>query len=239
MAGKGWRWIFWLLAILRGFFGAIAVLFLRETHPKVLLERKAAYLRATTGNPHWRSKLNRTLTSRQVLRQVLVRPVILLMRSPILSVISVYVVLVFGVMYLLFTPFTSVFEGQYGFSASISGLTYLGLGIALVISMVLFNLLNGHVLAARMRVEGVQQPRPGYRLLLMIWFSPLMAGGLFLYGWTAYYKVHWAVPILGTSLMGFGAFFVIVGYLPGLIVAFCQPVLLIYFHLDACTAVSY
>ncbi|KAJ5784060.1 uncharacterized protein N7518_009737 [Penicillium psychrosexuale] len=149
------------------------------------------------------------LTSRQVLRQVLVRPVILLVRSPILFVISLYVALVFGVMYLLFTTFTSVFEGQYGFSTSISGLTYLGLGVVLVISMVLFNLLNGHVQAARMKAEGVHQPRPEYRLLLMIWFSPFVAGGLFLYGWTAYYKVHWIVPILGTSLMGFGTFFVI------------------------------
>ncbi|KAJ5685672.1 hypothetical protein N7536_008291 [Penicillium majusculum] len=60
-----------------------------------------------------------------------------------------------------------------------------------------------------MNADGVQQPRSGYRLLLMIWFSLFVAGGLFLYGWTAYYKVHWVVPILGTSLIGFGAFFVI------------------------------
>ena len=55
-AGKGWRWTFWLLAILGGFFGAIAVPLLRETHPKVLLERKAAHLRVAAGNPRWRSK---------------------------------------------------------------------------------------------------------------------------------------------------------------------------------------
>lgn len=212
-AGKGWRWTFWLLAILGVFFGCTSVLVLRETHPKVLLERKAAYLRAITGNSNWRSKLDNTLSPRQVLLQVLVRPIMLLVRSPILFVISLYVALVFGVMYLLFTTFTTVFEGQYGFSTSISGLTYLGLGVALVISMVLFNLLNGRVQAARMKADGVHQLRPEYRLLLMIWFSPFVAGGLFLYGWTAYYKVHWFVPILGTSLMGFGAFFVIVSFL--------------------------
>jgi MFS family permease len=212
-ASKGWRWTFWLLAILGGFCGFIAVLVLRETHPKVLLKRKAAHLRANTGNPNWRSRLESTLSPRQALLQVLIRPAMLLVRSPILFVISLYVALVFGVMYLLFTTFTSVFEGQYGFSTSISGLTYLGLGVALLISMVLFNLLNGRVQTARMKAESVQQPRPEYRLLLMIWFSPFVAGGLFLYGWTVYYKVHWFVPILGTSLMGFGAFFVIVSFL--------------------------
>ncbi|KAJ5401297.1 uncharacterized protein N7487_007193 [Penicillium crustosum] len=134
----------------------------------VAAERKAASLRASTGNLNWRSKLDSTLSPRQVLLQVLVCPVMLLVRSPILFVISLYVALVFGVTYLLFTTFISVFEGQYGFSTSISGLTYLGLGVALVISMVLFNLLNGHVKAARMKADGVQQPRPEYRLLLMV-----------------------------------------------------------------------
>ncbi|KAB8230050.1 MFS transporter [Aspergillus alliaceus] len=208
-ASKGWRWTFWLLAILGGFFGFASVLIMRETHPRVLLKSKTAYLRTATGNPHLRPKLDSSLSPRQVLLQVLIRPAMLLMRSPILLIISLYVALVFGVMYLLFTTFTSVFEGQYGFSTSISGLTYLGLGVALVASMLIFNMLNGRVQAARMKADGVQLPRPEYRLLLMIWFSPCVAGGLFLYGWTAYYKIHWIVPILGTFLMGFGAFFVI------------------------------
>lgn len=113
-------------------------------------------------------------------------------------------------MYLLFTTFTSVFEDQYGFSTAISGLTYLGLGVALLFSMLIFNIFNARVISARMKADGVQQLRPEYRLLFMIWFSPFVAFGLFLYGWTAFYKIHWFVPILGTFLMGFGAYFVIV-----------------------------
>lgn len=84
-----------------------------------------------------------------------------------------------------------------------------------------------------MNADGVQQPRSGYRLLLMIWFSLFVAGGLFLYGWTAYYKVHWVVPILGTSLIGFGAFFVIVNFLYSIVTA--SIFLLICFDLDTYT----
>ncbi|PLN76151.1 major facilitator superfamily domain-containing protein [Aspergillus taichungensis] len=209
-AGLGWRWTFWLLAILGGVAGVTALVIMRETHPKVILERKAARLRATTGQLNLRSKLaTDSLLPRQVLLQVLIRPTMLLLQSPILFVISLYVALVFGVMFLLFTTFPGVFEGQYGFSMSISGLVYLGLGVALVASMLLFNVLNGRVQAARMKADGVQQVRPEYRLLLMIWFSPFVGLGLILYGWTAYYKVHWIVPIIGTVFMGFGAFFVI------------------------------
>ncbi|CAG8224399.1 unnamed protein product [Penicillium salamii] len=208
-AGKGWRWTFWLLAILGGAFGIVSVVLMRETHPKVLLHRKTVRLRAATANPDLHSKLDSSLSPRQVVLQVLVRPLMLLVRSPILLVISLYVALVFGVMYLLFTTFTGVFEGQYGFSTAISGLTYLGLGVALLFSMFIFNMFNARVLAARMKADGVQQPRPEYRLLFMIWFSPFVAFGLFIYGWTAYYQIHWIVPIIGTFLMGFGAYFVI------------------------------
>ncbi|KAL3472237.1 putative MFS transporter [Aspergillus californicus] len=207
-AGKGWRWTFWLLSILGGFFGSAALVIMRETHPKVILECKAATLRAATGDHNLRSKLAHSLSPRQVLLQVLVRPMMLLFQSPILLVISVYVALVFGVMYLLFTTFTSVFEGQYGFSTSISGLVYLGLGVSLLVSMIFFNILNGH-LQKRLKANETQKPKPEHRLILMIWFSPLVGLGLFMYGWTAYYKVHWIVPILGTCLMGFGSFFVI------------------------------
>lgn len=104
---------------------------MRETHPKVLLKRKAARLRASTGNPELRSKLDTTLPPRQVILHVPVRPIRLLVCSPILVVILLYVALAFGVMYLLFTTFTSVFDGQYGFSTAVSGFTYLGLGVAL------------------------------------------------------------------------------------------------------------
>ncbi|KAL4974567.1 major facilitator superfamily domain-containing protein [Aspergillus desertorum] len=179
--------------------GVTALVIMRETHPKVILERKAARLRATTGHLNLRSKLaGDSLPPGRVLLEILVRPTMLLCRSPILSVMSLYVALVFGVMYLLFTTFPSVFEGQYGFSTSISGLVYLGLGVALVASMLLFNVLNGRVQAARVKADGAQQARPEDRLLLMIWFSPFVGLGLIIYGWTAYYQVHWIVPIIGT-----------------------------------------
>jgi MFS family permease len=211
--GEGWRWTFWLLSILGGIFGIAALIIMRETHPKIILERKAAALRAATGNHKLQSKLAHSLSPRQILLQVLIRPAMLLFQSPILFVMSLYVSLVFGVMYLLFTTFTSVFEGQYGFSTSMSGLVYLGLGASLLGSMVLFNLMSR-------RMQAASQPRPENRLIPMIWFSPFVAFGLFVYGWTAYYKVHWIVPIIGTCLMGFGAFFVIVciWLLPGMLI---------------------
>ena len=46
-----------------------------------------------------------------------------------------------------------------------------------------------------------------YRLLPIVIGIPLLPIGLFVYGWTAQYKVHWIVPIIATSLTGAGLIF--------------------------------
>lgn len=194
---------------------AISFIIMRETHPKVILDRRASRLRIITGNPDLQSKLARTTTPQQVLLQVLVRPIMLLFRSPILLLMSLYVGFIFGVMYLLFSTFDVVFQVQYGFSIALSGLVYLGLGTAAATGIVIFTVLNPRIQAASMKRDGVTTVKPEYRLVLMIWFSPCVPAGLFIYGWTSYYKVHWIVPILGTVLVGYGAFFVLVSYRRG------------------------
>ncbi|GAB1313401.1 hypothetical protein MFIFM68171_03611 [Madurella fahalii] len=207
-ANKGWRWTFWVLAIAGGAAGAAAFAILRETNPRILLERKAASLHTTTGNPHLRPKLALPLTPGHVLGRALVRPAVLLIRSPIVLALSLYVGLIFGIMYLLFTTFTSVFVGQYGFTISTSGLVYLGLGTSMLVAVPVFNNLNNRMMR-QAKAGGLPGPRPEQRLLPMIWFSPFVAVGLLIYGWTAEYKVHWIVPIIGTVLIGYGAFFVL------------------------------
>ncbi|GCB19904.1 uncharacterized transporter C1529.01 [Aspergillus awamori] len=206
-----WRWTFYLLAIFSGTIGLASLLVMRETHPKIILERKAARLRKATGNPHLRSKLSNPKPVHQLLLQALTRPTKLLFRSPILLIISIYMALIFGLMYLLFTTFTDVFETQYGFTTATSGLVYLGLGVSLVTCMFIAKPLGERLTAYHSVKKGdgtQQQHRAEYRLLPMIYFSPCVAIGLFIYGWTVYYKAHWIVPIIGTSVIGFGSFFV-------------------------------
>ncbi|GKZ23771.1 hypothetical protein AbraIFM66951_004137 [Aspergillus brasiliensis] len=123
-----WRWTFYLLAIFSGTTSLAALLIMHETHPKLILQRKAARLLKQTPYPHLPSK---PVLSHQLL-QALTRPTHLLLHSPILLIISIYMALIFGTMYLLFTTFTDVFETQYGFTTATSGLVYLGLGVSLV-----------------------------------------------------------------------------------------------------------
>lgn len=200
---KGWRWIFWLLAILGGGITISAFLIMRETYAPTILERKTKGLQQVTGNVHLRSKLNSGLKPRQLFARSIFRPLKMLFLSPIVLTLSLFMALGYGYLYLLFTTFTMVFEEQYGFSSGAVGLTYLGLGIGSMIGMAGVGIVSDTILKKR---SGAGEMKPEYRLLPMIYISPLMCIGLFWYGWSASAKTFWLVPIIGTAVFGIGLF---------------------------------
>lgn len=141
----------------------------------------------------------------------IVRPLKLLVLSPIVLLISLYGGIMFGLIFLLFTTFPAVFTDQYGFSAGTSGLVYLGLGLGMMLGLVLFTRLSDRLLGAAKNADGTPAAaRPEDRLILMKWFGPITPLGLFLYGWSAKYALHWIVPILGTFVVGLGSLFVLI-----------------------------
>jgi hypothetical protein len=183
---------------------------MRETNPATLLERKARRLRQTTGNPDLKSRLDRGLTHSQIIITALIRPTKLLILSPVVLVISVYVAIIFGLLYLLYTTISPVFQGQYGFNTGLSGLAYIGLAIGNLAGLLIFGLTSDRIQKSLMVRNGETEPKPEYRLPLMIYFPPFIVAGLLIYGWTVYNLVHWIVPIIGIAFVGLGSFFVIV-----------------------------
>lgn len=96
---KGWRWVFWILAIFAGFFSACMFIFGRETHPATLLARKTKRLQKETGNSNLRSKLDSGLPPREIFARSIVRPIKILVFSPIVLLMSIYVSINYGIMY--------------------------------------------------------------------------------------------------------------------------------------------
>lgn len=182
-------------------------MFLRETNEAILLNRKAARLREETGNTKLYLRTASKLTPRQTVIRAVLRPTKMLIFSPIVLLFSLYTAFVFGLIFLLFATFPTVFETNYGFSTQMSGLAYLGLGIGMFLGIIIFRRLSDRVSKGKEEKSG--ESRPEMRLLLMVWFSPVTPIGFFWYGWSAEEQTHWIVPILGTFLIGFGAFFII------------------------------
>ncbi|KAI0438319.1 putative MFS multidrug transporter [Xylaria telfairii] len=219
VSARGWRWVFWVLAIVGGGLLILSLIFLRETYPPVLLNRKTKKLVKTTGNTELRSTLDTGETLQQLFLRSIIRPCKMLIFSPIVLATSVYGGVVYGYQYLMFTTFTFVFQQQYGFPTKSVGLSFLGFGVGSLLGVVSVGIASDRILKAKSRPTpdapaGVMKPE--YRLPPLIVSALLIPAGLFWYGWSTQYKYHWIVPIIGTGLIGFGSiavFMCIVSYL--------------------------
>lgn len=200
----GWRWLFWLIAISGGVATLAGILALRESNPAVLLQRKARRLQKKTGNVNLRSKLDQGLTTRDLFTRAATRPVKLLFLSPLCGLACLYNAFVYAILYIFFTTFTFLFSEVYHFNEGIIGLTFIGSGVGMMAGMLTYGLTSDKIIAHLTKKNGLEKPKPEYRLPLTILGSPFIPAGLFLYGWSAEYHVHWSVPLLGTALNGFG-----------------------------------
>ncbi|KAG6002229.1 hypothetical protein E4U21_003320 [Claviceps maximensis] len=199
---KGWRWVFWVVAVGSALFTVIFFLVVRETYAPVLLQKKVNRLRRETGNVSLQSALAGDMTTRQLLARSFRRPLVLLFRSPMVFLSSLFIAVVYAYQFLLFVTIPGVFGSLYGFSVGTTGLAYLGIGVGLLIGNALF----GHI-SDRMLLRGAaggEKLKPEYRLPLMIPAAFCIPACFFIYGWTTYYTVHWIVPIFATSLLGIG-----------------------------------
>jgi hypothetical protein len=171
---------------------------MRETNAAIILANKAARLRKETENPHLRPARSPpvSIRPRQLAERALIRPFRMLLFSPIVFLTGMYMALVFGMTYLLFATFPSVFEETYHWSVGVSGLAYIGLGVGCTLGLATISKLSDK----HLKKGGGPEPR----LLLMIAVGPCVPVGIFWYGWSAHRGAHWIVPIIGTIPIGLG-----------------------------------
>lgn len=200
---KGWRWVFWVLAIVAGFFTILLFVFGRETFASTLLAQKTTRLQKETGNQELRSKLAATIPPREVFIRAIVRPMKMLLFSPIVFLMSLYVAVNYGVLYLLFTTITFVFEDKYHFSPSLVGLAFIGMGVGMIIGMGILGIVSDKIVKEK-KAKGTVKPEHRLPLILTLPGGIMLPIGIFIYGWTTDKGVHWIVPIIGTSLIGIG-----------------------------------
>ncbi|KAF2737909.1 MFS general substrate transporter [Polyplosphaeria fusca] len=198
---KGWRWNFYFVAILAGACTILSVSVMSETSAIVILERKTQRLRKETGNEKLKSKLDSGLSPYDLFKFSIVRPTKMLFRSTICFSICLYLGITYAYLYVLFTTFTPVFADTYGWHGGILGLSFIGLGTGSLIGQFTFTHFGNNAARKHIR-QGTFKPE--IRLHMMAIGGFFMPIGLFWYGWATQAKTHWIVPILGTSVIGFG-----------------------------------
>jgi MFS family permease len=202
----GWRWIYWILLIASSITTIGIAILNKETYARVIIRWKTQRLSKELGRSDLRSCYEANtepLSPTRVLMQGLYRPLKMFVASPIVFLLSMYMSFVYGLLYLLFTTITPVFEGQYGWSPQLTGLAFLGIGLGFFVGLASIALTSDKVVI-KLTKRNNGKFEPEMRLPSMIFYACFIPISFFWYGWSADKRTHWIVPILGFLPFSFG-----------------------------------
>ncbi|KAG8166249.1 hypothetical protein KVR01_004801 [Diaporthe batatas] len=200
----GWRWVMGFLAAFSGTLWLLGTALLPETYAPYILRQRAAKMSKMTGKnyvskaEHEQGKINLA----ESFKTALLRPWILLFREPIVLLLSIYMAIIYGTLYMLFAAFPIVYQQGRGWSPGIGGLAFLGVMVGMIFAVIYTIPENNRFQRVQARNDGVAPPEA--RL------PPAMVGGiaipigLFWFAWTNQPSIHWVVSILAGIPFGFG-----------------------------------
>lgn len=197
----GWRWNCWVIAIVGGVALLGSAVVMEESYRPLVLERKVRRLRKETGDMGLVSALHHPTSGVKALELSITRPLRLLVTSPLVFLPAFGQAVIFGMMFLMLSTMSTVYQEVYGWSIGASGLPYLGLGIGLFIGLAIYSITADKVYR---RMTKTTTPTPEMRLAPLTLGAPLCAVGLIIYGWALEKRLHWIVPIIGCVFFCFG-----------------------------------
>ncbi|KAI0079678.1 MFS general substrate transporter [Panus rudis PR-1116 ss-1] len=217
-----WRWtyrvmIIWISVELVGL-----LLFVPETYTPVITKWKAQKLRKTTGNPEFYAPIEKQ--SKSLLRSIKMScytPFKLLLLDRMALLLDVWNALLLGILYLTFQAFPVIFMEVHGFSMQATGLTFLGLGVGMLVALATQPLWNRFARNEAHKYGG--NPPPEVRLVMGQVGAVLVPLSLYWLAFTTYQQVHWIVPIIASVPFGAGVLFCFISTFTYLVIAY-RPV---------------
>lgn len=208
---EGWRWVMGLMTILAGALWVAGTLFVPETYAPVLLRKRAAELSKRTGKVY-KTKIDiekGEISVVKTLKIALVRPWLLLFMEPIVLILSIWLGIVYGTLYLLFGAFPVVFQLERGWSEGIGGLAFLGVALGMITAIAMGGIFQKQYEKAAARNGGVAPPEA--RLIGAMIGGIAIPIGMFWFAWTSYPSVHYMSPIAAGVPFGFGLTLIFLG----------------------------
>ncbi|SCO76952.1 related to multidrug resistant protein [Fusarium oxysporum] len=222
-----WRWTYYTLLIWSVVLGIAMVLTVPETHHSAILKKKAQHIRKTTGDTRWYTPTeNSDKTLSKAIGYSLLRPFQLLFFEPMCLSLCLYSAILLGILYLFFGAFSLVFSMTYGFELWQIGLSFLGIGLGLILGIATNPIWHRVHLRLERRAEmktgitGVNEPE--FHLPSAITGAVLVPIGLFWFAWSIFPSVHWFVPIIGSAIFGMGLILLFTGIFTFLVDAYSK-----------------
>jgi MFS family permease len=199
----GWRWTAYITFIMAAFFGTIGFLIVPETSHSKILQSRAKKIRFETKN--WaihsqRDTINVDLKS--LVNTYLLRPFIMLSREPILLLITIYMALIYGILYLFFEAYPISFQEERGWNQGVGALPFLGIMVGVLFGGVTITIITKTRFARKMEKHG--RVIPEERLPPMILGSVILPIGLFWFAWTSSPHITWVPQVLAGIPIGWG-----------------------------------
>lgn len=210
-SSAGWRWVMGLMTILAGLLWVLGSLFVPETYAPVLLRKRAAELSRRSGKVY-KTKVDLEkgdIPVGKLISIALIRPWLLLFMEPIVLILSIYMSIVYGTLYLLFGAFPIVFQLERGWSEGVGGLPFLGVAIGMVGAILMGGTLNKWYLKAAAKNGGTAPPEA--RLVGCMIGALAIPIGMFWFAWTSYPSIHWLSPTAAGIPFGFGLTLIFLG----------------------------
>ncbi len=200
----GWRWVEGVMAIFTGLLWIFGSLVIPETYAPVILSRRAKELTKRTGKVFVSSieKRQGKVTPAHAFEKALSRPWALLFLEPIVLLISIYMAILYGTLYMLFGAFPIVFEKNRGWSQGIGGLAFSGVAVGMI-SGVIYSIFDNKRYSRIEREHNGEAP-PEARLPPAAVGAVAIPIGMFWFAWTNFPSIHWIVCIIASAPFGFG-----------------------------------
>ncbi|CAN3352867.1 major facilitator superfamily multidrug transporter Nag4p [Diutina catenulata] len=200
-----WRWVYWTFLIVAGFTYALVVPLMPETHAGTILKRRASRLRKKTGDARYRTYAElKPMSFKETAKHSLLRPFALLSEL-IVFLITIYMSVVYGLLYMFFFAYPVIYQEDKGFNASMTGVMFIPIGVGVILSSVVAPWFNtDYNKRAQVYRDRGEMPPPELRLIPMMiacWFVP---AGLFPFAWSSYPHISWAGPCFSGLACGFG-----------------------------------
>ncbi|KAI9723539.1 MAG: hypothetical protein M1828_004135 [Chrysothrix sp. TS-e1954] len=200
----GWRWTAWMTLILEAFFGTIGFFLIPETSGAKILQKRAYRLRHETKNWALHAKADeQRVDAKAILWVYLLRPFVMLVQEPILLLLTLYMSLVYGIVYLSFESYPVAFIEVRGWSLGVGALPFVALiiGVLLGAAMIMYSTLTHF---KRSYLANNLQPVPEQRLPPMIVGGIMLPVGLFWFAWTSSPSISWVPQTLSGIFLAVG-----------------------------------
>ncbi|GME90563.1 unnamed protein product [[Candida] boidinii] len=198
-----YRWVFYSGLIFTGVLMAAIVLLIPETYVPVLLIRKAKALREKTGDSRFYAPQEKNpLTLFQSVILSSKRPMLLILRDPMVLTLDIYSGLILAIVYLFFVSFPYTFKTVWGFGLSAQGLSFLGLLTGMLLSLgfqPIFTKLYHKAIANNNNIA-----KPEFRFPILMFGGLILPISLFIMSWVCYPNLHWIGMIIVSAVYGIG-----------------------------------